>query len=251
MQYAIQKKLELAQFLSDTLDFYSREWLEYLRNHKSYLISFLKEHDGLENFDQYTNPLMKIIAENIVNPNTEDILYQAKEKGIKSAKTECPIHMAWELFQSSRGFIWNAIKAYYVETKSTIEIEGFFEMERNVNDIIDLFIESYTAHYVSYKDDLLRSHRDTVDELSVPIIPLAEKVCILPVVGNIDTYRAKKLREKTLMRVSELKAQQLVIDISGVPYVDTAVVNHLFKIVRGIKLLGCSTIITGISPGNC
>ena len=40
----------------------------------------------------------------------------------------------------------------------------------------------------------------------------------------------------------------MIIDISGVPYVDTAVVNHIFKIVKGIKLLGCSTILTGISP---
>ena len=128
-----------------------------------------------------------------------------------------------------------------------IEAE-FFELERRINDIIDLFIESYTAQYVTYKDDLLKSHRETVDELTVPIIPLADKVCILPIVGNVDTYRAKKIREKTLMRVSELKAQQLIIDLSGVPFVDTAVVNHLFKIVKGIKLLGCSTILTGISP---
>ena len=64
----------------------------------------------------------------------------------------------------------------------------------------------------------------------------------------MDTYRAKKIREKTLYRISQLKAQKLIIDISGVPFVDTAVVNHLFKIVKGIKLLGCSTILTGIGP---
>ena len=127
-------------------------------------------------------------------------------------------------------------------------MEEFFTLERNVNDIIDFYIDSYTAYYANYKEELLKSHRETVDELSVPIIPIAEKVCILPVVGNVDTYRAKKIREKTLQRVKELNAQQLIIDISGVPFVDTAVVNHLFKIVKGIKLLGCSTILTGISP---
>jgi rsbT co-antagonist protein RsbR len=83
-------------------------------------------------------------------------------------------------------------------------------------------------------------------ELSVPVIPIADKICILPIVGNVDTYRAKKIHEKTLVHLNELKAQQLIIDISGVPFVDTAVVNHLFKIVKGIKLLGCSTILTGI-----
>ena len=58
----------------------------------------------------------------------------------------------------------------------------------------------------------------------------------------------KRFVKEHLYRVNELKAKQLIIDISGVPFVDTAVVNHLFKIVKGIKLLGCSTILTGISP---
>jgi rsbT co-antagonist protein RsbR len=172
----------------------------------------------------------------------------AKDRGVKSAKIEFPVHLAWELFQSTRGIIWNAIKSFYTEKKHTLSMDEFFTLERTVNDIIDLYIDSYTAYYVNYKEELLKSHRETVDELSVPIIPIAEKVCILPIVGNVDTYRAKKIREKTLARVKELKAQQLIIDISGVPFVDTAVVNHLFKIVKGIRLLGCSTILTGISP---
>jgi rsbT co-antagonist protein RsbR len=178
----------------------------------------------------------------------EDIMDVARERGVRAAKTEFPIHLAWELFQSSRGIIWNAIKAFYIESNNTLSVDEFFTLERHVNDIIDYYIDSYTAYYANYKEELLKSHRETVDELSVPIIPIAERVCILPVVGTVDTYRAKKIREKTLQRVKELNAQQLIIDISGVPFVDTAVVNHLFKIVKGIRLLGCSTILTGISP---
>ena len=63
----------------------------------------------------------------------------------------------------------------------------------------------------------------------------------------IRTVR-RKFAKKHSIRISQLKAQKLIIDISGVPFVDTAVVNHLFKIVKGIKLLGCSTILTGIGP---
>ena len=244
-------KLELAQFLNDTLDFYSKRWLEYLQTEKSYLVSLLKENEGLIDIESFCNPMMNMIAKNIIDVNKEEIMAEARERGIANARTDYPIHMAWELFQSTRGFIWNAIKSFYSESNQEIDAEEFFELERQVNDIIDLFIESYTAYYVEYKDDLLTAHRQTVDELSVPIIPLADRVCILPIVGNVDTYRAKKIREKTLIRVSELQAQQLVIDVSGVPFVDTAVVNHFFKIIKGIRLLGCSTILTGISPEDC
>jgi rsbT co-antagonist protein RsbR len=248
MVQTIDSKVELSQFLHDNLNFYTTEWIQYLQKNKSYITSLLKENNELDYYVAFGNPIFKILSQNIHELKTEEIMDHAKERGIRSAKTEFPIHMAWELFQSSRGIVWNAIKAFYTETQNTLETEQFFALERRVNDIIDLYIDSYTAYFVSYKEELLKSHRETVDELSVPIIPIAERVCILPIVGNVDTYRAKKIREKTLVRVNELKAHQLIIEISGVPYVDTAVVNHLFKIVKGIRLLGCSTILTGISP---
>jgi rsbT co-antagonist protein RsbR len=248
MIQAVDSKVELENFLTNNIHFYTEEWIEYLNKNKSYITSLLKENGEMDSFKTVGNPIMKLVADNIIQIKMEDIMDFARERGVRSAKTEFPIHLAWELFQSSRGIIWNAIKAFYIESNNTLSVEEFFTLERTVNDIIDFYIDSYTAYFANYKEELLKSHRETVDELSVPIIPIAERVCILPVVGNVDTYRAKKIREKTLQRVKELKAQQLIIDISGVPFVDTAVVNHLFKIVKGIKLLGCSTILTGISP---
>lgn len=247
MLQTIDSKAELSKFLNNNLEFYTKEWIQYLHKNKGYITSLIKENGQLEEYEEYGNPIMKLVSQNILELKMEDIMDIAKERGSRSAKTEFPIHLAWELFQSTRGIIWNAIKAFYLESKNALNTEEFFALERNVNDIIDMYIDSYTAYYLNYKEELLKSHRETVDELTVPIIPIAEKICILPIVGNVDTYRAKKIREKTLSRVQELKAQQLIIDISGVPFVDTAVVSHLFKIVKGIKLLGCSTILTGIS----
>ena len=248
MIQAVDSKVELEKFLTNNIHFYTEEWMQYLLKNKSYITSLLKENGEMENYKVSGNPIMNLVADNISQIKMEDIMDVARERGVRSAKTEFPIHLAWELFQSSRGIIWNAIKAFYVESNNTLSVDEFFTLERHVNDIIDFYIDSYTAYYANYKEELLKSHRETVDELSVPIIPIAERVCILPIVGTVDTYRAKKIREKTLQRVKELNAQQLIIDISGVPFVDTAVVNHLFKIVKGIRLLGCSTILTGISP---
>ena len=248
MIQAVDSKVELENFLTNNIHFYTEEWMQYLHKNKSYITTLLKENGEIENYKVNGNPIMNLVADNISQIKMEDIMDVARERGVRSAKTEFPIHLAWELFQSSRGIIWNAIKAFYVESNNTLSVDEFFTLERHVNDIIDFYIDSYTAYFANYKEELLKSHRETVDELSVPIIPIAERVCILPIVGTVDTYRAKKIREKTLQRVKELNAQQLIIDISGVPFVDTAVVNHLFKIVKGIKLLGCSTILTGISP---
>jgi len=247
MEHAVNLKIDLGKFITSNLSFYTNEWLNYIENTKGYLTSLLKETGEWATIVNEGNPLLKSVASDILHSHSDTVMTAVKISE-EHAKIDFPIHLAWELFQSTRGIIWNAVKSFYIEAKIDLDMKDCFEIERYINDIIDQFVEAYTSSYVSYKDNLLRSHRETVDELSVPIIPLSEKVCILPIVGNVDTYRAKKIRERTLLRISELKSQKLIIDISGIPYVDTAVVNHLFKIVKGIKFLGCSTIIVGIGP---
>lgn len=248
MEQTIEAKMDLANFFRENLFFYTNEWMEYLKHYKSYLTSSMVEIGEIKMIEEIGNPLMRLVAESLVEINTDSIIKEAKRISNIHTKWEFPIHLAWELFQSTRGIIWNAAKAFYMEANIELELEKYFPLERLINNIVDDFIEAYTESYVSYKNVLLESHRETVDELSVPIIPIAERICILPIVGNVDTYRARKIRERTLSRVNELKARSLIIDISGVPFVDTAVVGHLFKIVQGIKLIGCSTILTGISP---
>ena len=248
MTEAIDYKINLSHYFNENLSSNTSYWLQFLQEKKGYLITLLKENGILGDLKEFGNPIMNIVAKNILELNQKNITDLAEIRGIKDAKLEFPIHLAWELFQSTRGIVWNTLRTFHLESQISLGTDKYFMLERQINNIIDLFIETYTASYVKYKDDLLKSHREIVEELSVPIIPLVQKVCILPIVGNIDSYRAKKIREKTLQRVRDLKVKQLIIDISGVPYVDTTVVNHIFKIVKGIKLLGCSTILTGISP---
>ncbi|WP_338450004.1 STAS domain-containing protein [Niallia oryzisoli] len=248
MEQTFHLAAELENFLKRNMNFYTEEWVEFLKKNKSHMISYLIENGDIDYLKENCHPFIQIVVENISSLKVDVIMDAAREYCVKNVKTDFPIHLMWELFQSSRGFIWNAIKAFHNETGSTLSLEELFTLERNVNDIIDFYIDSYTAYYTNHKDELLKRHRKTVDELLVPIIPITQSVCILPLVGTIDTSRAKKIREKTLQRIMELHAQQLIIDVSGVPFVDTAVVNHLFKIVKGIKLLGCSAILTGISP---
>ena len=62
----------------------------------------------------------------------------------------------------------------------------------------------------------------------------------------MDTYRAKRLQEKTLREIEKNKFKKIIIDLSGVAYLDTAVVAHMFKIIDGFRLLGCNAVVTGI-----
>ena len=87
-----------------------------------------------------------------------------------------------------------------------------------------------------------------VQEMSTPVTPIWEGILLLPLVGVLDSMRAADIMKKSLSTISETGAKVYVIDISGVPTVDTAVANQLIKITKATRLMGCEAIVSGISP---
>ena len=84
--------------------------------------------------------------------------------------------------------------------------------------------------------------------MSTPVTQIWTGLLLLPVVGLIDSKRAQDIMDNTLSKISETHAQCLILDISGVAIVDTAVANHLIKISKATRLMGCECIISGLSP---
>ena len=85
-------------------------------------------------------------------------------------------------------------------------------------------------------------------EMSTPVMQLWDKVLMLPVIGLIDSNRIQMIMEAVLQKVIDYEARVIVIDIQGVPTVDSAVANHLLKVAKATRLMGCVCIVTGISP---
>lgn len=85
-------------------------------------------------------------------------------------------------------------------------------------------------------------------EMSTPVTPIWEGILLLPLIGIIDSDRTQDIMNKTLNKIAETRAKVFVMDISGVGAMDTAVANQLIKITRATQLMGCETIISGLSP---
>lgn len=99
------------------------------------------------------------------------------------------------------------------------------------------------------QEELVRKTKDIM-ELSTPVIAVWKDVLALPLIGTLDTVRTEEITEKTLTRIGQEKARVLIIDITGVPVVDTMVANHLIRMASSIRLMGGHCILTGISPST-
>jgi len=84
-------------------------------------------------------------------------------------------------------------------------------------------------------------------DMSTPIAALSQGVLMLPIVGILDSRRAQDVMRRMLSQISEKQAVAFILDISGVAVVDTAVANHLIRMTKGARLMGCTVIVSGVS----
>ena len=121
--------------------------------------------------------------------------------------------------------------------------EAFGSIQRIVFFDVSLAIDTYIAANL----EALGRHQAAIRELSTPVIRVYDRVLLLPLVGAIDSHRAHQVMESVLLHIVDAQARCIIIDIAGVPVVDTRVADHLLKTTAAVRLLGAETILTGIT----
>jgi rsbT co-antagonist protein RsbR len=101
--------------------------------------------------------------------------------------------------------------------------------------------------FVQERERIIREQQEAIRELSTPVLQVRERLLILPIIGVIDPQRARQLTEQLLRGIRSNRAKVVVIDITGVPAVDSTVANHLVQTVDASRLMGATVIVTGLS----
>lgn len=97
------------------------------------------------------------------------------------------------------------------------------------------------------QEEIIQSQQRSLQELSTPIIPVMDGILIMPLIGTIDSERARDITREVLRGISQYQARVVIIDVTGVSLVDSEVAGHLNRTVQAVQLKGARTIITGIS----
>lgn len=122
------------------------------------------------------------------------------------------------------------------------------QVNKEINPILDEIAYQLNEVFRTQEKDQIALIHTAMDELSAPVVPIAEKIAILPLIGEIDTHRASAIMETALKKSSDLQLDYLFIDISGVAIMDTMVSHNIYQIINALKMMGVQSVLTGIRP---
>ena len=135
---------------------------------------------------------------------------------------------------------------------------SLFEKYQTDFDLLNRVLDAYepaanriantvAGNFVGERERVIRQQQEAIRELSTPVLQVRERLLILPIIGVLDGQRARQLTEQLLRGIRANRAKVVVIDITGVPTIDSTVANHLVQTVEASRLMGASVIITGLS----
>ena len=222
-----------------------QQWLSYQISAITMRADLIKESDLREQSRRFLQRFIEIVQENGDNENG------SSWKSVKD--------MLGELSRArvAQGFSPSETAIFVFSLKQPV-----FEMlRRELRDAEELFREIWvttvlldklglytTEAYLQSRESIISRQQQELMELSTPVVQLWDNVLALPLIGTLDSERTQVVMENLLEKVVETGASIAIIDITGVPTVDTLVAQHLLKTIAAARLMGADCIISGIRP---
>lgn len=122
------------------------------------------------------------------------------------------------------------------------ESREYISVARDITERIEV-----EAEMQEMQAEIIETQRRTIQEISTPVIPLSRRIIAMPLVGEIDAVRAQNIMRALLNGISQNRAKVVILDVTGVPFVDTEVANYLHKAIQAARLKGATTLVTGLS----
>ncbi len=175
----------------------------------------------------------------------------APQIGERRARMELSLDDMMTVVTRIREFCWQELDAFGSDRLAIGDVRHF---EDAINEFNRLLLLGYSQAMLALQQELrdqaeqIEAQQQTIRELSTPILPLYEGILVLPLVGAIDSFRAGQIMERLLTAIAERQSDIVIIDITGVPVIDTAVANYLLQTARAAQLIGAQVILVGIGP---
>ena len=191
------------------------------------------------------------------------LLAQASRHGMPDIDSEegMPLRRFLETLSRSRAlqganssetatFIFSLKKSIFAALRKSLanDPRALAEETWEVSELLDRLGLFTVATFQKSREEIIDRQKEEMLELSTPVVKLWEGVLALPMIGTLDSARTQIVMESLLQRIVETGSGIAILDITGVPTVDTLVAQHLLKTVTAIRLMGADCIISGVRP---
>ncbi|MED1123981.1 STAS domain-containing protein [Bacillus atrophaeus] len=177
---------------------------------------------------------------------TERISEWSKQAGEMFIRLNVSLSESLRAISFYRTVIWNVFTEELEQRK--FAAITMLDVSKMLDPLFDKVSSIIGEVYEQHNNRLMKIAYSALEELSVTVVPVAETIAVIPLVGAIDTHRAKLIMDISLNEGARLKLKHIILDVSGVPLIDTMVADQIFHIVNALRLTGIKAMITGIHP---
>ncbi|MFB4161409.1 STAS domain-containing protein [Geomicrobium sp. JSM 1781026] len=231
-------KSVVLQHLKDNKSLYIEEWRKSLEQHE-----FTKQGSTFSSKDMQQEMKDEFIS----------VVFQSIELSIEENRDAMHrfanrlIYNGWAFSEFIRSL--QALRRVVLhDVSANFTKEEFVDVSVVFEDWLDEQITRLAEEFSKIQDEVMTMQKTAMKELSAPLIPVFNKISVMPIVGTIDTKRAAQIMENLLEGIIEHRAQVVLIDITGVPVVDTMVAHHIIKASEAVRLVGAECLLVGIRP---
>jgi rsbT co-antagonist protein RsbR len=206
----------------------------------------IDETDLYSESDEFFNSFVDNLSDDSISTFDHDSFFPAKEilSGISLARTKKGFSAR------ETGFYINSLKQVLLSClkKELTNADELYEQSTKVSQLIDGFGVITFESFIQGRENIITRQRDDLDELTTPVLKVWDGILALPIIGTLDSSRAESIMENMLHALAKTGYSLVILDISGVPAVDSMVALHLMKTVQAIRLMGGQCVISGIRP---
>jgi rsbT co-antagonist protein RsbR len=197
-----------------------------------------------------SDELINVLTDNLSDTNLDDINNPAFEPVLD-------ILNSISISRAKQGFTPRETGTFVLSLKESIlsvlqqeikDPQELFMQSQKINRLVDSFGITTFETYLREREELILRQTDEITEISTPVIQVWDGILALPIIGTLDSARTQVVMENLLQKIVETGSSIAILDISGVPAVDSLVAQHLIKTVSATRLMGAECIISGIRP---
>lgn len=230
------------------------------KNRKKLLESWLNTllSDLVLRDDLMTNEELRTDSEELLN-NLINNLNESniKDPGAREFEPIFEILAGISMTRAKKGFSATETAFFVLSLKNTLLdliAEGMnndpaaLQTSIDINKLMDALTTQTFQTFIKGREEVILRQTDEISEISTPVIRVWDGILALPIIGTLDSARTQIVMENLLQAIVETESTIAILDISGVPAVDSLVAQHLIKTVSATRLMGAECIISGIRP---